>query len=252
MKKYRKTYEDVFTSERRLKYCKIDNVSNNIDISEKEYRKKMSDLFKDQQNKTFDFLVKYYWLSRRFCYDGKLRSKFSKNGYKLDRPYGIYLRHFVGVDSRLIVSRLNGRVISYFDEFFPDLDAENPFKKKFRYPYKYMNFECLSLVYAMPERLELLKEGERKRLKYTEFIDYVYNYACSVNEERGEVVFGLIFSYKTNCPYVRYYPKEQAKASNIYTRQTQLPPSKPISTESPVKGFADNYRPAEIERPSGA
>ena len=242
MKKYNKTYEDVFTSERVLRNCKINNVSNDIGIEEKEYRKMMADLFTDHQTKIFDYLVKYYWLSRRFCYKGNLRNKFFKNGINLDRAYGIYLRHYVGFDSRLMITRFYGRVISYFDEFFPDLDTENPFKKKFRYPYKYMNFECLSLVYAMPERLELLKEGERKKMKYTQFIDYVYNYALSVNEEKGELVFGLIFSYKTNCPYVRYYAKEKTEAGNIYQRQTQLPPSKPISTESPIKGFASNYR----------
>lgn len=239
----KKTYEDVYTSNRVLSWCKLPKVSNDIGVDEKEYRSMMRNIFKKQQEIMFDFLLKYYWLSKKFCYNGRLKGKFKGNGWTLDRAFGVYMKCHVGYNNCLISQSNYKKVFSYIDDFFPDLMAENPFKKKMKYPYVYMNFECLSLVSDIPERLELLTYGEKHRMRFSKFVDFVFNYVCTVNEHSDNQVFNIDVSYNNANPYVRYN-STKIKTSDIRQGFSQLSSSKPFSTESPVKGFGDNFRPA--------
>lgn len=75
MKKYPKTYENVYTARRVLDKCKISKVSPDLDVSELEYRRMLRKIIKDNQRQTFDYLVKFVWLVRRFCYNGIPRTK---------------------------------------------------------------------------------------------------------------------------------------------------------------------------------
>ncbi|MCH8348368.1 MAG: hypothetical protein IH901_07765 [Proteobacteria bacterium] len=97
------------------------------------------------------------------------------------------MRHYVGYDNKVFSKDvLYNKVATYLEDFFPDFDMSNPFKNKYEYPYKYMNFECLMLVYKMDERLDLLSIGESKEMSLTRFTDYIINYIYSYNDEHGD------------------------------------------------------------------
>ena len=213
MKEYKKSYENVFTADRVLNRCKIWKVTADLEMDELKYRKLLRNVIKNHQKQTFDTLVKFIWLVKKFCYNGRPRTKLMRNGKGVDATYGIYMRHFVGFDNKIITRNLiNSKVINYLDDFFPDLYFENPFEKKFKYPYSYMNFECLFLVYQMPERLELLGYGEKHRMRYTKFIDYVINYALSKSdEEKDKDYFTIAFTCLTRNPFVKYKHYESRK-----------------------------------------
>ena len=183
---FKKEYEDVFTSERALKKCRIERVSTDIGISSDEYQNMLRSTINEFQLFLYDYIVKIMWLFRRYCYNGKRRIPMRSNGWMLDGSFGVFMRNYVGYDCRFITDyNVFKRIISYFDDFYIDFDISNPFKGKYEYPYEYMNLECLILVYAMPERLELLKRGERRKMKYLEFVDYVINYINCYNEKHG-------------------------------------------------------------------
>jgi hypothetical protein len=247
---YPKSYENVFTSKRILNRCKINDVSNTLDIEESNYRSVWKKLFRWNQEHLFEFLVKYYWLSKKFCYKGQCKRNFRGNGKAIDRAFGIYIRNFVGYNNRAFSqnSLYTKTITSYFKDFFPNLDNENPFEKIYRCPYKYMNFDCLTLVYRMPERLNLLAIGEKRKMKYAKFIDYVYNYVSSYNEKIGKQTYGIDYLYGTNgYPLIKYYEerREKIKTSDISKGELRsLLQPEPLSTESPVKGFTNNSRPA--------
>jgi len=213
MKEYKKSYENVFTADRVLGRCNIWKVEPELDMNELEYRKLLKKTIKDNQKQTFDTLVKFIWLVKRFCYDGRPRTKLRQNGKNIDATYGIYMRHFVGFDNRLITRNLiNSKVIGYLEDFFPDFYFENPFEKKLKYPYSYMNFECLYLVHQMPERLELLEYGDKHRMKYTKFIDYVINYALSKTDEKQDKdYFTVAFAYRVRNTFIKYKYYEDKK-----------------------------------------
>lgn len=249
-KEYPKNYENVFTSKRTLNRCKINDVSNTLDIEESNYRSVWKKLFRWNQEHLFEFLVKYYWLSKKFCYKRQCKRKFKGSGKAVDRAFGVYLRNFVGCDNRIFSQNLlyTRAITSYFKDFFPNLDKENPFEKIYRCPYRYMNFDCLTLVYRMPERLNLLDIGEKKKMKYTKFIDYVYNYVSSFNEEKGKQVFGIDYLFGTvGYPLIKYYEdrKQKIKTSDIPKRELRsLLQPESLPAESPIKGFTSNSRSA--------
>lgn len=211
----KKTYENVYHSKRVLSWCKLEKVNNDFEVDEKIYRQMMKDIFRRQQKELFDFLVKYYWLAQKFIYNGRLRSKFRGNGWPLDRAFGVYLKCYVGFNNHL-VSKSYTKLFSYFDDFFPNLMAENPFEKKMKFPYRHMNFECLYLVSDIPERLELLKYGEKKKMGFGQFNDFVYNYICTINEQSAEPIFKIVLSFSSGNPHIIYVRKQnKIKTSDI-------------------------------------
>ena len=200
MKNYEKRYEDVFTSERTLKKCEIGKVTLS-GLSVEEYQLKLRDQFRKYELDVFDGLVKLVWLLQKFSYNGMTRGRVAEahNNY-LDGAFGVFTRHFIGYDHRVITrDDMINKVITYFYDFFPDFDINDPFKSKYEYPYKYMNFGCLIMVYQMPERLDLLDHGEKLGMNHTRFNDYVINYISCYNEEHGD-------TYRMNFPftYVNY------------------------------------------------
>ena len=206
-KEYKKEYEDVFLSKRLTKKCDIDEVSLEDGEDVSLYINDMRLALDEYQQSLFDKLVKVHWLFRKFCYKGKRRKKSYRNGFVLDGAFGVFMRKYVGMDSKIITkSYINQRVATYFDTFFPDFDISNPFESKYEYPYEHMKIECLILVSNMPERMELLQIGEDRRMGYNQFFDYVINYINCYNEEHGET-FEFIFS--SLCPpYIKKYEEK--------------------------------------------
>ena len=207
MENFPKEYEDVFTNPRTLKKCKLDKVNTDKDINVDQYQILFRKTLSDFQQVLFDYWVKIAWLMRRYCYDGVKKHNHGDinrgRGWVLDSSFSIFMRHFVGFDNRFITrGKFFTKIAGYFDDFYPDFDTSNPFESEFKYPYKYMNLECLILVYQMPERLKLLEHGEGKKMGYLKFSDYIINYINCYNEKYKCDKFTFIFS-RNYIPYVR-------------------------------------------------
>jgi len=180
-------YERVFTGNELIKRkCDINKLSTfegapeNITKYTEMFKKTMDDLHES----FFNNLVKINWLIRRFCYNGKRREKMHSNGEELDRAFGVYIRYYVGHSMKAVFpGGFAGKIESYIDDFYPNFESNNPFGGEYKYPYKYMNLECLSLVCKMPERLDLLDYGEKMEMNYTKFLDYIINYISCYNGE---------------------------------------------------------------------
>jgi hypothetical protein len=223
-KQYEKRYEDVFTSERSLKKCEVTQVTA-PGFDPIEYQLLIHDTIMNFQLDVFDYLVKVIWLFQKFTYKGVRRDKFfAYHNHVLDGAFGVFVKRYAGYDNKFFtMTNTFNKVMSYLRDFFPDFNDSNPFEVKFEYPYKYVSFECLYLVYQMPERLELLAECERKQMTYLYFIDYVINYISSYNEEYGDFYELKISS--NNPTYIscknrriKKYGKRKSKTSNIRKR----------------------------------
>lgn len=209
---YPKIYEDVFTAKDRkqnrgIKKCKIDKVSTDYDFTTEEYIGLMQKTIGDFEINFFNELVKIVWLMRRYCYKGKNRTKNRFNGFELDGSFGVFMRYHVGYEHRLITrNQISYKLTSYIKDFFPDFNALNPFKdedkSEFEYPYKHISLGFLTVVYQMPERIELLEHAEKNKMKYTEFLDYVLNYIENYNADKGyDYYIFYLHSYNIT-PYV--------------------------------------------------
>lgn len=183
MKKYDQVYESVYSSEKKLNKCKLEKVTTDIGLNGGEYVKAMKSVVVTFENSIFENLIKYLWLSRRFHYGGTRRKRYWSNGFYLDAAYGVFMKHFIGTDKSLFSGRVIFRIMSYFDDFFPEFNSMNPFVDKMVFPYKHITLSYLSVISQMNERLELLDYAERNKLKFSEFLDYIINYVACVNDE---------------------------------------------------------------------
>ena len=203
MKEYEKEYEDVFSSSRVLKKCKLYNVSTNNDLDLGEYMNLFRRTLRKYEREEFDHYVKITWLMRQFCYNGKQRRRFRANGHILDGAFAIFMKRDIGFDLFITKNTVFSRLVTYFDDFFPDFDLGDPFKTKYEYPYKHVRLEYLMTVYEMPERLELLDHAEKKKLSYLKFQDYILNYIHCVNQDVDEQRF--TFSISSHwVSYIKY------------------------------------------------
>ena len=204
MKNYDREYERVFTGTDIItRKCDIDKITIKDESPVKsvdQYIEMLKDTISIFELNTFNFLVKYLWLVRKFQYDGVTRRKHFGNGHKLETAFGVFMRHYVSTHNKMITGPANwlSKIIHYLDDFFPAFDLGNPFEQEYEYPFKFMNFSCLFLVYQMDERMDLLAHGEKHKMNYTEFNDYILNYTLCYNEEHGSKKY--IYTYSRQCP----------------------------------------------------
>jgi len=175
---------------RKLKIEKV-SLYNNSPESLDEYIKLLHDGFTEMDRVSFDFIVKSMWLFRRFCYYGHRREKMATNNHVVDSAFSHFMRERAQVETKTYFGSYSSflKIATYLTDFFPELDNGNPFTEKYEYPFKYMTLGCLTLVYKMDERLELLKHGDGQRMGYIDFLDYVLNYVGCYNEEHGKKYF---------------------------------------------------------------
>jgi hypothetical protein len=196
MKRYYPRYEKFYTGERMAGHCRLPKVNNKMGLSTESYRLFYRRLAQKYQRQTFDFIVKFYWLGLQFKYIGRERL----TGTQVDRAYGIFMRKYVGIDNRLYTHvGLHQKILSYIKIWYPNLAELNPFTKKINYPYRYMTFECLMVVAAMQEKLELLDRGEKNRMNYARFLDYILNYVYCHNEDVGWQEYVYCFNHRDIC-----------------------------------------------------
>jgi len=235
-KNYDWQYETVFSNEERIeKKCKLEQVApfNNRPLNTTLYVKQLRETIKEMELNLFDSLVKCEWLKRRFCYKGR---RINGNRYPLTykMAYGLFMRHHVGFNNRYYFSFQSpfSEVFNrYVDDFFPNFDSGDPFKEKYEYPYSYIGLDCLSIVSKMPERMDLLKIADSRKMKYSVFLDYVINYISCYNEEHGEK-YRVILS-RDIYPYIKVLKNEDDKkeTSSIRARRKEFLPSEYIRTK---------------------
>lgn len=207
MKFYDRKYEKVFTEQENfLKRCDINKVSpfNNVPLNTTLYINEFKKEMRSFELDTFNHLVKIAWLMRRFCYDGERRVRHGSNGQILDTAYGLFVRNFIGYDTKFVYSNRSGiaKILTYMDDLFPNFDEGNPLEEIYEYPYEVVTLSHLVLVYQMEERMELLDYAEKKGLAYVEFLDYIINHINCHNDEIGKNEYEFIFSAHF-MPYVK-------------------------------------------------
>jgi hypothetical protein len=214
IKNYPKVYEDVFSSKRALGKLKFDQITIRNDEPVELWGNKLRELVRENELRQFDFLVKFNWMVRGFKRSGVAWKPNRSSGTSVAGSIGVWAKnygnfHFLSVTNNYIYKK----IFTYFDDFFPDFELGDPFKNKYEYPYKYMGFSHLVLVYQMPERMGLLEYGEDQKMSYAKFSDYILNYILCFNEEHGET---YLFKFSTFfLPYVK------AINSKIYEKQSR-------------------------------
>ena len=198
-KEYEKKYEDYPTIEyedrgkKRIK-CELEKVSTRIGWDVDQYLKVFKDEMWRIEGETFIRAIRLIWLSDQFGYNKDFRPRINTSrgypGVYFASALGSFVRYYVGFDNRLFLQSLPFLIIrSYLLDWYPNIREENPFEVEIKYPYDYMNMECAGLVYRMPERMELLKIGEERKMTFPNFLNYVVNYIFCYNEEHGDTYY---------------------------------------------------------------
>lgn len=207
MKEYPKTYEDVYTREKAVGKCKIEHVTTDKGMSSLEYMDLSRKFLSETMEGLFNAIVKFVWLQHRFTYMGYRRKKTGGNFYLVDGAFGVFMRHHVGIEYRVFSRNFYySRVSTYMSDFFPEFSDRNPFEEPeyYKYPYKHVTMDFLTIVNQMPQRLELLQLAEDRKMKWDEFMDYVINFALCYNDEKKKNEFTIINPTSVCPPYVRY------------------------------------------------
>lgn len=205
MKIYETRYEKVFTEQKNFtRRCDINKVSpfNDVPLNTSLYVDEFKNEMKVFEADTFNHLVKISWLERRFCYRGERRTRHGSNGQVLDTAYGLFVRNFVGYETKFLFRSTFSKIITYMDDLFLNFDEGNPFKEDYKYPYKIVTLSHMVLVYQMKDRMELLKYADKNKLTYVEFLDYIVNHINCYNEELGKNEYEFIFS-SNFMPYIK-------------------------------------------------
>lgn len=222
-REYEKTYEDVFLSKEAVARCDLTNVTNDMDLTMKEFSTFLRDVLRDSSDELFKIVVRFFWAQRRFFYKKWQRKKPGLNNYAVDNAFALFTRHYLGTNHRIITQAFYyGKVVSYIPDFFPDFDKNNPFKEpeKYAFPYKNITIDFLTVVYQMPERLELLKIADERNMSYSQFLDYIINYVFNYNEEHpNHFTFMYVRAFP---PYVRYnlLPRNKNKIKKLFKNES--------------------------------
>ncbi len=204
MKTHPKTFEDIFTSDKTVKKFDPDNIVLPGVMSFDQYSMLMRNTIKNHYSDLFDFYVRVSWLKRNFRYKG-VKIKNSANGIWIDQNFSVFMKNYVGSDIKLITQSFAfGKVESYFDEIFPWFSDGNPFENPSLYisPFKHITIDFMTVVYQMPDRMEILKMAEDKKMTYAEFLDFMINHTMSENESTGTDRYEFILSNKCP-PYIK-------------------------------------------------
>jgi len=204
-KEYEKKYEDLYTSESIMSECKLELISTDKEWSLAEYKKMFDDEIRSSYKNIFNIVVRYYWLQRRFFYNGLQKEKTSFNGYLTDSSYSVFLKNYIGINHRIITRNFFfGKICSYFKDFFKNFDKSSPFQnpEQYEFPYKNITIDFLLVVYQMKERLYLLDIAEERKMSFAQFLDYLLNYISCYNEEHDKDIYSFI-NGDYHIPYIR-------------------------------------------------
>ncbi len=196
-KLHKKQYEDIYTVDKKGHVLALDRISG-VTADFNEYTDLFKDFLRSFYSEFFIFFVKLAWLRRNFVYKGnRLTYPINKNSEHTQEAFVKYLRRVVGMDIQIITRGAAFSAIeSYLGELYPDFEDGNPFENPeyYRFPFKNISLEFLVAVYQVEERMLLLKEADNQKMSYAEFLDFVINHVCSVNEELGRKKYHINFN----------------------------------------------------------
>ncbi len=204
---YPKEYEDVYKTRDIFKRLKPSLLSNKIGWNNDKYIEIFRQTFREFEVNLFNNLVKIYWLLRNFDYR-KTRKKGRRDTFKYLNSYwtgnreSIFLMEYLNTDRVSFKGRTNYKIVSYFEELFPDFENRNPFKERMEYPFEFITLSYLVLVYQMDERMDLLNYAEDNKIGYSKFFNYVINYIYVANDRAKRKIFSVGFATHGYFPYI--------------------------------------------------
>lgn len=205
MKHHNKTYEDVFSVDHNSNILKLEYVTTDT-MDTGEYIKLFQDFLKDFYDDLFLKCVKLSWLRKKFRYLNIVAKKPFYASYRgFHGRFIKFLRRYVGHDTQIITKGhlFNKLENYYFDILFPGFMEGNPFENPeyYKFPYKNISVEYLTLVYQLDDRFELLKEADEQKMSYERFLDYVINHVYSENDILGRDRYKLTQDSGRHSPY---------------------------------------------------
>lgn len=207
MRHHKKTYEDVFSTDHKgnRNTIKLENVTTDI-MGVGEYIKSFQEFLKDFYDDLFLKCVKLSWLRRKFIYNGsKSRMPVYTNTRMYTGKFTKFIRRYIGHDIQVITKGYFFSKLEtfYFDTLFPGFMDGNPFENPdyYKFPYKNISLEYLTVVYQMDDRFEILEEADKQKMSYAVFLDYVINYILSENEVLGRDKYTLTQNKSRGFPY---------------------------------------------------
>lgn len=194
IKIYEKTFENVLPTPEDTKLgIRVTKIGSTLG-DEFILADKFKELYREAHRNFFDTMVKQTWLERTFTYGGQARMKRGHNGHAYDWAFGYFMKSIVGINQRPITNGFTFQaVVTYLPELFPDFFTKDPYvdKEYYAFPYKNIGIDHMIFVYRMKERLQLLEYSENHNLSFSEFVNWVVNYAFSLNQELGKDVYAL-------------------------------------------------------------
>lgn len=191
----------------------------------------MKQVGKRVNDELWRMMVEILWLSLHFIYRGKRRKSLYANGDWYDKAWGYYMRGVVGYPNQSLTRSVwFYRIASYLNDFYPDFLSRDPFVDPdyFRFPYATVTIDHMHLVYQMPDRFDLLRIADERKMNFDEFFDFVVNHMMCLNEASGkkEQIYRLPqFGQSSSALYVRYskFNKETMRHINKPPKWTKKP-----------------------------
>lgn len=188
-------FEKVFGSDSFLGKLRYDNIKTPEGFDSLDtYAKLMRKEIKESNDETWMQFVRYEWLARKFRY------KSNRTGVVVKRRYSsiaflAFLRKYGKIDNGLFEDNIYfSKMVSYFDELYPEFDQRNPYVDPdyYQFPWDNLLIEIMFLVVFMDERIDLLHHLNSLNLDMIEVYDYAINYIGKCNELAGYTKFEFV------------------------------------------------------------
>lgn len=188
MELHRKQFEEVYASDatdNKIHKLKFELISvadgRSLDKYILDFRSFLNNVFEAE----FNAYVRLSWMRRIFCFNNKkTRMPMKSNSFALNLAFVKLMRRCIGKDIQIFTRpRFFSKIETYFEDFFPGFMEGNPFTNPeyYKFPFKNISMEYLTVVHQMDDRIDLLKEADRRGMTYAVFQDYVINFAYSEN-----------------------------------------------------------------------
>lgn len=187
MKHYPKTTEDRSKRPTEKTLDRISSASGSVEELEQHFR----DLYHEAHPLFFNWIVKQVWLEQQFLLDGIRRLRFG-NGQRYDWIFSFFAKGMVGISQKPLTTGIfAAAVATYIEDFFPDFSLHNPFKEPeyFKYPFKHVTLDHMTLVYQVHNRLEMLEEAERRSMSSHDFENEMINWVANYSLTQPEVEY---------------------------------------------------------------
>lgn len=203
MKQYPKKYPGFFNvGDNSLFVTKTAAYNGNTELLVKRFR----DFYHDIYGDLFMGVVKHIWLEKQMAYDGIRRTGRSRNGRGADKGFGHFMRSRVGISHRVLTrGTFFSAVGTYLLDFYPDFLKHDPFiePEYYKFPYEHVTIDFLCFVFQMDNRLEILAEAEKRGMLFSEFTDWVVNWALCYNDDINDDKYSMIADSRLDFNYVR-------------------------------------------------